>query len=59
MSDGEGPHDVATCPCCTDTVTYLRRQSDALTAPEESPYRLALTMVAHLLATGAHKTAAD
>ena len=47
-------HDVATCPCCTAVVTYLQGQADALDRAEESPYRLAINLVASMIRRGKH-----
>lgn len=52
----EGPHDVATCPCCGAVIGYLQDQADALTRPEESPYRLAINLTTDAIRRGKHLT---
>jgi len=52
----EGPHDVATCPCCAAVIDYLQDQADALAKPEESPYRLAINLITGHIRLGHHLT---
>ena len=54
VAPDEELHDVATCPCCAAVITYLQGQADALTSPEESPYRLAIGLVASMIRRGKH-----
>lgn len=54
VAPDEELHDVATCPCCAAVITYLQDQADALTRPEESPYRLAINLVTGMIRRGKH-----
>ena len=52
----EGSHNVATCPCCGAVIGYLQDQADALTRPEESPYRLVINLTTAAIRRGEHLT---